>query len=160
MRGDPPDNLDTLVEVASGVVRNYCEWSISEETVTARVFDADGSRLLLLPTLHLTDVDEVLIDGTEVTDFSWSEMGALCRQGRWPVGFRRVTVTFTHGYAEVPAEIQAIVFGLAQRGATVTPGLRTRTVGAVTYQYADGASGSALDVAEKSVLDRYALPPS
>jgi hypothetical protein len=159
-RGDAPVNAQTLLDVASGVVRTYCGWSISEEDVVDGVYDADGSRLLLLPTLYLTAVHEVLIDGVAVTDFSWSQMGALSRDGRWPAGFRRVMATWGHGYTDTPAEIKAIVFGLAQRGTTVRPGLRTRTVGAVTYQYADGASGSALDEAEKSVLDRYRLPPS
>lgn len=160
VEGVVPANAATLLEVASGTIRTYCGWSISEETVTGGVYDSDGSRLLLLPTLHLTAVAEVLVDGVAVTDYSWSEMGALKRECRWPCGFRRVTVSYTHGYATAPAEVQAIAFGLAKRGATIRPGLKTRTVGAVTNQYTDGVSGTSLDAYETAVLDRYRVPPS
>jgi hypothetical protein len=156
--GDPPSNAEALLDAASGLVRTYCGWSISEEIVDGAVFDSDGSKLLLLPTLHLTVVTQVLVDGTEVTDFTWSQMGALAREGCWPAGFRRITVSFTHGWNPVQAEVKAMVVGLVSRVSTTPANLEQKTVGAVTYRYTEAGASMVLGSAEQRVLDRYRLP--
>lgn len=93
------------LDIASGSIRSFCGWSVSQETVTAEALDGTGERSLWLPTLRLTAVASVVENGstlTVVTDFDWTKYGRLIRSGCWPRTARSVVVTYTHGYATVP----------------------------------------------------------
>lgn len=160
-RVPPPPNAATLLEAASGVVRTYCGWSISAETVEGQPRDGDGSSLLLLPTLRLTAVTAVVLAGRALVDgvdFDWSTAGIIQRlpYGRcWPHKKRAIVTSYRHGYVLVPAEIKAVVVALAARSATAPAGLVQQTVGAITYRWAEAASSFGPTDGEKAVLDRY-----
>ena len=157
--GDP----DLLVAAAQGAVRGYCGWHVApsvEQTVT---LDGPGTKVLGLPTLHLTavtaveDVDTTANGETvDLTTLQWSEAGYLLRDCCWTSKLRGVTVTFTHGFDPVPPEVQTVVLDLAE---TIKAGMggATRTqVGAVSVQYA----AEQMTTMHRLVLDRYRLPPS
>lgn len=161
----PPANVATLLDAASGAIRTYCGWSISEEDVD-EVVDTDGSALLMLPTLLLTAVDEVVIDDEELVldeDYIWSAKGIVRRQPRgrcWPEAYQSTAIAWTHGYDPVPAEIKAIVVGLAARFASAPAGgVVEEQVGQIRVRYGEGSTVIAPDIYERAVLDRYRLPP-
>lgn len=153
-----PGNAADLLAAASQAVVTYCGWPIVRQVVVGQVFDTDGSWLLRLPTLLLVSVESVLLDGVEVTNYSWSADGVLARSWpyAWPYGYRRVAVSYTHGYATVPADIAEIVVARAARAAALIPGLKSETVGGIQEVYAD-ASNTGLGVFDKVALDRYRL---
>lgn len=152
-----PGNAPELLAAASQAVVTYCGWPIVRQVVTGQVFDADGSWLLRLPTLLLASVEAVRVDDVEVTNYLWSADGVLDRRPFcWPEGYRRVTVSYTHGYATVPADITALVVACAARAAAMTPGLKSETVGGIQEVYAD-PSNTGLAVFDKVALDRYRL---
>lgn len=144
---DPAAGLLAL-QAASGMVRDYVGWNLSEETTTFTV-DGSGHQLLSLPTLHLTAVTEVRLLGTVLTPaslasfsdvvgtYEWSERGQLFRAAGWPAVFRSVQADVTHGYAVMPDAILAVVLALAGGGLLVNPGgaLASKTVGGVTHTY-------------------------
>ncbi len=93
------------LDIASSAIRSFCGWSISQETGVTGVLDGSGNRWLWLPTLKLTAVTSVKVNGdplTVVTDFDWTSYGKLIHRGCWPRTARSVEVVYTHGYATVP----------------------------------------------------------
>lgn len=97
---------------ASEAVRSAAGCSISELTATVAL-EGDSSRWLQLPGWAITSVDEVDIDGTVVTDARLAS-GRLWRRCGWQAdcGPALVTVTYTQGLTEVPADIVDLVCSL------------------------------------------------
>jgi hypothetical protein len=144
-----PEAGTLALRLASGIVRDYVGWSLSEETTTF-VFDGSGHVLQSLPTLHLTAVAEVRLDGVPLVhaasnwpraaEYTWSQRGQLYRPLGWPARFRVGEADVTHGYppGQLPDAVLAVVLGLAG-GVVSNPGntLRSKTVGSVTHTYRD-----------------------
>lgn len=146
---------------AEAEVRAYCGWRIAPQETVALTLDGPGTRVLLLPSLHVTDVVSVTEDSTTLTpdtDYTWSESGALRRSSCWPDQYRVITVEFTHGYETWPLDVQAVIDRLAARsleGASIYT-----QVGQVSY--ATGSDGlpavGAPTPVDLAVLNRYKLP--
>lgn len=152
------------LEQAEALVRAYCGWHIAPSRTDVEVtLIGDGSSVLVLPSLYVTAVSELTQGGTALvadTDYAWSESGVLTSY-YWGTG--SVVVTFTHGYAEPPADVTAIVQAVAQR-ALDNPGSRPREQAgpfADTFSQSgfNQAPALALLDAEKAILDRYRIPP-
>lgn len=155
---------DRLMQ-AEALVRSYCGWHIAPSRTDAEVTLKEScSAVLLLPSLNVTAVASVVEDGVTLTsdDYAWTAAGVLTRDcGRWASG--DVVVTFTHGYVEVPAEVTAVVQAIAQR-AVSNPGSLVRVQkGPFSDTYSQTGFNQSLPIAlldaEKSILDRYRLPP-
>lgn len=158
--GDP----GLLVAAAEAAVRGYCGWHIAPERADdALAVDGSGAQVQPLPTLHLTGVagvTEVDADGVaqtvDLADVQWSEAGYLWRATPWTCRLRGLTATITHGYADVPPEVQAVVLDLAESMKGGLGGATRRQVGAVSVQYAT----EQMTTLHRMVLDRYKLPPA
>lgn len=159
-------DLDTYtatqaLDNASQAIRDHCGWTISQETVTGKVLDCDGSRSLWLPTLLLTALGPVVELGVTLTvlsGYDWTEYGRIIRAGRWPNQARSVTVTYTHGYATVPNSVKGVCLAVAGRRYQNPGALRSYTIGGVSETYAPSAAapGSLLDD-ELVALEKYKL---
>ena len=104
-----------MLAEASASVRDAAGAPISETESTIKLLGS-RDRWLRLPGQPVTAVDEVELDGVPVTDFLFRE-GALWRSAGWEgCEPSEVTVTMTHGYAEVPADIVGLVASLAAAG--------------------------------------------
>lgn len=103
------DLVAGYLAVASALVRNAAGSPVSQTTSTVTI-EGRGSRLAL-PGLPVTAVSAVAVDGVTVTDWKLFS-GALARPCGFPSG-TAVTVTYTHGLPEVPADIVDIVCRLA-----------------------------------------------
>jgi hypothetical protein len=151
---------------ASGVVRSYCGWGISQ-TVEEWTRDGDGSRVLTLPTLRLTAVQAVTLDATGYSDWSdlvapddyqWSTDGMLVRRAGWPVGFRNINVRVEHGHQDIPDDVQLVTCSLASRYYVNPEGLRSKQIGGIGRTYLMEAAGRDLTELHTRLLDRYRLP--
>lgn len=116
-----PDILDTAVaeqalDAATGYIRGWCHWSITEETVTETY--RLRSNVLDLPTLRLTAVTLVSLNGgpnlTVGRDYVWDRSGRV-EFLAWTVWARTtgVTITYTHGWPEPPEEVRGVCLELA-----------------------------------------------
>lgn len=155
---------------AEAEVRAYCGWHIAPQRTDTLVLDGPGGPLLVLPSLHVVSVASVAENGTEVDPegYAWSAAGVVRRTSSatvwrscagWTDDYRAVSITLTHGYDEMPLDVQAVIDRLAAR--SVDDPSQYSQVGAVAYATgADGlpASGS-LTALDRMVLDRYRLPP-
>jgi len=122
-----PELVTMMLNAASYVIRDAAGSTISEETSTTKVLAPEG-RWLTLPG-PVTEVTEVLMDGVAFTDWKFVG-GMLWHPWGWNFGtftYQRplrfdlcvpveVTVTYTHGYATVPADIVSLCADLAKLG--------------------------------------------
>lgn len=157
---------DAALVAAEAAVRSYCGWHVAPskaETVTVR---GEGEPALLVPSLHVTGVTEVRVDGKVVDDVSWYAHGALYSQrgyGRW---CGRVEVDMTHGYeANSPAGevLRSTILAVAARAIASPSGVVRSQVGQISETYSQTGSNQAGGVVlldnEKAALDPYLLPP-
>lgn len=109
-RGVSSGNMSVALAVASDLVRDAAGSAISQKTSTVTV-PAPGSNILRLPG-PVISVASVALDGQAVTDHEVLPDGLWrrCGWGNYPVP---VTVTYTHGLAEVPADIVDLTCQLA-----------------------------------------------
>jgi hypothetical protein len=144
--------LDDTQTAAQALVAAYCGWHIAPSKAETITLDGPGSATLLLPTLYVTQLTSVTSDGITVDpeDYDWSEAGIVeLRCGVFSSRFRGVTVGLTHGYANMPADVLAVIAQLDAGGF----GPQVAQVGQVRVQTAAGM------VAADAILDRYRLPP-
>jgi hypothetical protein len=145
---------------AKNLVTNYCGWHIGPSVNDTIILDGSGGRSLLLPSLRVTEVSAVSVDGTllNADQYDWSASGIVeLRCGVFTSRLRGVTVTLTHGYDLMPDDVQNVINGLIDRAGTSTPGVQQ--VGQVRYWIgSDGIGvGLSLSAADRAVLAPYKL---
>lgn len=74
------------------------------------------SRTILLPAFPVIGTPTIEIDGEAFTDWEIGrEKGILRRKdGEWPNGLDNIRIQWTHGYSEIPADIQDAVLEHAE----------------------------------------------
>ena len=140
---------DLTVAAALAAARSYCGWHIAPSvTETLTLYPVGG--VLILPTLHATAVVVTTADGTVVPaeDYELTPSHISFR-GTW-YGTGAVTVTLTHGHAELPADLKSAILGNAHSGSFVDG--RLKSAGPFSYEFSDADSST-------SVLDHYRLAP-
>lgn len=148
------------LDAALAAVRSYCGWHIApSQSDTATVFSPDGARLFV-QTLNLTAVTSVTQDGVAVDldTVALERYGVIGRTLGY--SFRcglPVEVVFTHGYAELPADVKDVVLALAQRSISDTRGMVPRTGGAGASMVVMENYGSQLGVGDKAKLAPYTI---
>lgn len=157
---DPQDlagfsDPEARLSAASALIRAYCGWHVAPMIKETFTLDGSGSDTLMLRSLQLTDVESVVENGAAVDGFEWSQAGFLRRSGRWTNRLRGITVTVTHGYEDVPAEITQVCCQVAARAIASPTGARTESAGGLSVTYA--VPGGLLEL-ERVVLGRYRLP--
>lgn len=171
------------LEEATAAIRNYCRQEIElveDEEITLDV--AAGRRRLLLPQLPVVEVSAVVEDEETLTvtdHYKLGQHGILHRVGCcWREGVQIVTVTYSHGYEDIPDDIVAVCTraaarayqaGLKAADAEGVPGIASKSLGDFSVAFnAEGSvnSGEAvlgasaarmLLMSEKEILDRYRL---
>lgn len=178
---DPADPLALFVLAAAATAaRKYCDAHISIVTDDVAIVDGSGSDVLLLPEHPVIDVTTVIEDydldsartltppgnGNE-SEYDWSDSGLLihrtgtmlliqnqfsAKYGTWPNRRRSVQVTYSHGFATIPYDIQLVCVASAARG-WAQDGANSETAGSYTAQYAGQPASFTKD--EQRILDRY-----
>lgn len=137
-------------------VRAWCGWHIApSKTETVKV-EGDGGRVLLLPSLHVTDVTEVRDeDAGAVTSYKWRENGVM--RGWWRCE-NLYAVDITHGYDEMPAELVEVI-ALLDADGIGTRQVAAETRGPFSRSYVTATDLDSQPLSIRSIIGRYALPP-
>lgn len=132
------------------------------ETETAWLESQSYTTTLFLPQLPVVSVASVALDGqtlTETTDYKVdSRLGALVRVGGcWPCGALRIAVEYTHGYTDIPEDVQSVVYAIAQRSITNPSGqaIQLESIGSYEVRYFEHGGASSLTTDELAVLAGY-----
>ena len=148
---DPPIGYDpAAVEAAEALVRAYCGWHIAPSETHTVVLDGKGGSTLFLPSLHVTAITSITVDGVllAATAYEWSQTGQVNRRyGAWPRKLRSISVVFTHGYPVCPPEVRDFIEQSAKASAGSAP-LTQAQVGQVAVTYSAPTPA-------RSVLDPY-----
>lgn len=171
-----------LLDQASAVVRRLTEQTITAVTDDVEVHDAPGGQLLILRQLPVNGVASIVdaVDGAiDPGDYTVDpKTGAVWRWcwGMWmpwavwwtgwssgPVWQRqRITVTYSHGYEDVPADLVGVCCGMTDRAlfSAGTGGVVSEFIGGYRYQLGSmgGVGGVGLSAAEQTVVDTYRVP--
>lgn len=114
---------DTVVDAIVARLRREAGWHIAPARIETVTVDGSDTRLLVLPTLELTNVTEVrdvtvLASPTVVPDWRAARAGMLRRPGGWPRGFRSVAADITHGYEDCPPDLLPVIATLCRLSTT------------------------------------------
>jgi hypothetical protein len=153
---------DVAPMAAQALVTAYCGWHIAPSKTETLTLDGPGGQTLLLPSLYVTNLTEVTSEGTvfDINTYDWSEAGIIeLRCGCFSCRLRSVTVTLTHGYPNMPADVEAVIARVDDRGTSDSGAIQS--VGQVRYATTSSGVGvgMALTDFDRAILDRYKLPP-
>lgn len=168
-----------LVE-ATAAIRNYTRQHIEyveDETIT---LDCAGGTKLFLPELPVVEVSAVVEDDETLTvtdDYKLGQYGILHRiNAKWASGIQIITVTYSHGYSQIPDDIIAVAtsaasrryqMGLRSADSQGVPGIASKSLGDFSVSFQSEAGGGVgegimgasaarmLLLSEKDILDRY-----
>jgi hypothetical protein len=174
------------LEWASEAIRNYCNQTIDEVLNDVITLDSWGGSRIYLPQLPVLSVDSVVEDGETLTaddDYKLGQWGILHRVRNdapicWYVGIQIITITYDHGYYDIPDDIIAVCTraasrayqaGLKSSDSDGVPGIASKSLGDFSVSFQSeagggigeglmGASGArVLLLSEKDILDKYRL---
>lgn len=163
-----PDGMDVdeafWLKAAARAIRRECGWHVCPPWTHTLRLDGHGGNTLVLPSMHVTAIASVMVDGTErAGDVDWSAHGTLVlRHGTFPDRPGTIQVTLTDGWEadEVP-DVQALLLNLARRAANQQPvPVQSQSVNgsSLTFMTNGGApAGLTLFANEKATLDPYRL---
>lgn len=163
VKADTTVNSSLWLNAAQQSVRSYCGWHIApnlEQTIT---LDGDGTRTLLLPSLHVTGITSVLVEDKEIVDdIDWSVKGIIQRRhGVFPEGLSSIKVKLKHGYdVEQVADVVSLILRVAKRAANGPGVIASQSANGSTVSYLT-AGGAPISVPllqiEKDSLSPYKL---
>lgn len=138
-----PSEEDRLLQ-AEQAVRDYCGWHIAPPRTDTVTLAGPVSRRLMLPSLYVTDVVSVTVDGiVQVPDVDYTvhREGYIERRSGWRSWWAAdlIEVVFTHGFEFPPASVTAAVQALAQNAIGNPGGLTRKTVGPFAEAYSPSA---------------------
>jgi len=146
--------LDAACQVCRDVAEQDFEF-VADEDIK---INGTGTNILLLPQLPVTDVAQVLDSNGNVVDtddYVWTEDGELLKSScltTWWEGNQNFTVTYSHGYEEVPSSVQLVACALAAR--IYDQGIVSQeTIGGYVILY--GQSEGGLTKLERAILERH-----
>lgn len=168
---------DWFLNAAGETIRAFCQWHIAPSiTVTDSVpIQPDGT--IMLPSLHVTYVSSISIDGLELdpTSYHWHQAGYIRRFRRqyvewplWPLESdlpfreypsplaRHADVTYTHGYPMLPAPVSVVGMELATRAMEIPSGVATQ-IQSGPYTIGLGALGVVLSDDQRRRLGPFTL---
>lgn len=160
---DELPRVDVQVQLAAAYVRRRTGQTLTLVDDDELTIDGTGDRLVFLPERPVIDVTAVEVDGETWelgVDYEWSERrGKLVALGGcWPRGWRNITITYSHGYATIPLDIQGLIYGLARRALDNPAGqsVRSESLGQYSVTYENLVGG--LTAAESELIAELRLP--
>jgi hypothetical protein len=150
---------------AESAVRDFCRWHVAPVLQDDVDVQGSGSRHHVLPTRRIVGVSDVTLDGSALTEgvhFVVDPAGILVRSdgGRWA---GRLRLTMSHGYAEPPLAVQAVIADMAKLAnytgaSTLQAGPFAATLGAASAAVQAGVVG--LSGEQARALVPYRLEPA
>lgn len=146
--GTLPAGAGAVLDRVSAIVRSEARMTFARSQTTLQRMPVEG--VVRLPLRPVVSVDAVTREGAPLA-YDWDAEAERLRVS----GCAAVSVTFTHGYAQVPGDVVAVVLTAAARVLNNPEDLRQETVGSLSRTYAAETIGASLSAADKDLLARY-----
>jgi hypothetical protein len=144
------------LEIASGRIQGWTRQRLERVVGDVVVLNGTSDWELELPERPVISVTSVAIDGTTIAPASYRLAGdkLIRRLGGWvgPID-SLVTVTYTHGFDPIPADIWAATLAAATQLLANPLGVTQEGIGSYTVSYGDKGVGTVNDPLES--LSRY-----
>lgn len=152
------DGALMAIDAACEICRLHAEQQFNAGTATES-YDGTGTDAILLRRLPVTNAGSVTVNGTAEADFEFTSNGLLLRgtagsnpRPAWPAGRQNISVTYEHGYSDIPRDVRRVALEIAAR--TVVQGVaQFETLGDVSVRY--GTNSTDLTNGEKAILAKY-----
>ena len=116
----------------------------------------NGTRVLLLPGRPIVGDPVITIDGVPATGVEVGRSsGVLRRRAGWPDGLDNVHVTYTHGYTEIPRDIQDAVLDVAEVAAVLKPGIEHVATGDESVKFVNRMVDTGTTATWTRVVEKY-----
>lgn len=160
--GLDPDipNIDKAIDRAVAFARREAGWHIFPEIADDLVLDGEGGPVLTLPTLHVTELDQITEAGRvlDPETYEWSVTGDVKRvHGCWTTKWRGLEVSLTHGFDLEDADLADLIGAIssAVTMAATNPMGIPEVIG--PYQLTGDATQAWVGDA-RTTLSRFVLP--
>jgi len=169
---------------ASAAIRNYTRQYLEQVDDDVITLDSSGGYRLFLPELPVIDVTKVVEDGVTLTqgdDYKLGQHGILHRiDQKWASGIQNITITYSHGFGDIPDDIVAVCTRAASRSYQAgvraadsdgLMGVASKSLGDFSVAFASESGGGTgegimgasaarmLLLSEKDTLDKYRIKP-
>ena len=129
---DEYDLQDIYVGSAIDAVVNYLGYN-PESAEYTKHFDGDGTGILYLPHMHVTEVTSVSIDDTVIDNFIVDDNKIVLRNGIFTKGYSNIEVSYSAGWNDtnMPYSIKHAalrIAGLMQQEGQNNIGLTGKTI--------------------------------
>lgn len=168
LTGTEVDRAEALLAGASARVQTYTGQTftlVENDTVTVKV----RNRIARLPQRPVTAVDAVTDPNDNTIGFTWlGDDRVQVGNGLdyswvfepWRNGLNLVTVTYSHGYTTVPADVVDVVCQMAGRAMTRSAdetGLTQESIAGYSYSVGSAAASGSVGMLpdERAALDVY-----
>ncbi len=142
------DNLLTRqINAVTDYIESYCGRRFKDTTYTDEYYDGDGETDLILKQFPITDTAEISItfvsDDVETAvdndDLEFYNDEGMIYYPRWPRGRKNIKITYSAGYATIPADLAQACIELV---ATIhnrrkTGGAKSESIGDYSITYGD-----------------------
>ena len=153
---------DLILPAASTVIREEAGQVFSRATTTVKLVINPFDEWVTLPQQPVVSVASVALNDSGLS--GWTAInGRIYRACGWfPLATGAVlppppilTVTYTHGYATIPADVKLTTVLLVNAAMTGEIPVRSEQVGDYSISYADVAPGSHLGLSIEALKTRY-----
>lgn len=154
LTGPERTRAELLLGDASAAIRAWTGQALTAGSSTVSLYPRSG--VVRLPQEPVTAITAVEDDNGDPVGYAWDrnlELGV-------DAGIDRVTITYEHGYEELPGELVALVCQVAGRAMGTPPdeaGYTSETIGNYSYSLGGTAAAGALGLLddEKAALEPY-----
>jgi len=152
------ERAQLLLELATGAIQRFTRQTIELVENDVAVLHGTWSAGLVLPQVPVVSVSALTLDvegvATADTDWVFDGQRTLWRDAgcSWGGDTQKITVTYSHGWEEIPAEVRAVCLQIAARSYRNPAGVSAESVGQYSVTYGSGAQGISLTPDEKTML--------
>ncbi len=151
------DRGTALLRIASSIVQTEAKQHIAY--VADDVLERRGSResAILLPERPVIAIASVTIDGDTINADDYTIDGhEVTLVGGWGDSCAALTITYTHGWADIPEAIKSVVLSAVMRVWSNPGGIVSQTLGAASTTFVTGGlpAGLLLTDDERRIVRR------
>jgi hypothetical protein len=151
-----PGNWDNVLTLPQRPVTNVSSVLINGVSPVYQVYRTVDDGLFLGTGAYQPDFGVLLWSGNALWGPAGSNTGPQATGATWQGPQSQITVTYTHGYDEVPADIVNVTAGMVALAIASPVGVGMERIGGYQVQYSRGEGGAmTLQPGDKEVLNYY-----